>query len=211
MGLNHSILLPYMQTLAGINPPLEGRCIVMGNDSHHISQQECQLLRQKVGFVLQGGALLSVLNGIENLKLAARYHQIGDEKKIQQKALLLLSEIPHEADNNILPAYMTELQRRLLAITRALMLDPQLLFVDSPFDGLGHHDRTIIARYLSDIGKNRNITLVIGSDDLYFTHSLADQIIFCDNDEALVFDSWKNFYQCKREAIALLFEHEHIK
>lgn len=211
IGSQHSISSSYMHMLAGIEPPESGKIDLLGNNSIDLSLQERQLLRQKVGFVMQGGPLLSVLNGIENLKLAARYHQIDDEQGIQHKVDLLLADIPDEFDHKILPAFMSKLQRRLLAIARPLMLDPQILFLDNPFEGLGHHDKVIVSRYIATLAKQNQIMLVINSDDLYFAHSHANLIIYCDYDEAKVFDNWQDFYHSKRETIALLFENEHIQ
>ena len=208
MGLNHQTAQPYLQLLAGIETPVSGEVLVLGNDCQTISPQQLRELRRKVGFVLQGGPLLSVLNGFENLMLPARYHQLGSESERQEKAALLISEFPHQANYRILPAYMSKLERRLLAIARPLMLDPEVLFIDSPFDGLDQHDRVIIARYISNIANHHPITLVICSDDLYFAHSLASQIIFCDLEKTFVFDNWQSFYECKHETIALLFKHQ---
>ena len=209
-GSQYSISLPYLQLLAALQPPESGRLTILGNDSGSISSTQRLQLRQQTGFVLQGGPLLSVISGFENLMLAARYHQRGEESELRQKAEGLLSEFPLKANYQQLPAYMNKLQRRLLAIARPLMLDPLLLFIDSPFDGLDHHDRVIVARYLTNIAHNHQLTLIVCSDDLYFAHSLADQIIFCDSDESLVFDSWQGFQQSKRESIALLFNQVHI-
>ena len=210
MGLDHSVTLPYLRMLAGIEPPVSGQISILGTDYSASSQQQQQLLRQKIGFVMEGGPLMSALNGTENLLLAARYHQLGEEKELQDKAKNIISEFPHQADYRVLPAYMSILQRRLLAIARPLMLDPQVLFIDNPFDGLDQHNRIIVARYISNLANQRKITLIVSSDDLYFAHSLADRIIFCDHDEAVVFDSWQQFFQSERENIALLFKHEHI-
>ncbi len=211
VGLQHSITLPYMHMLAGIEIAGSGQVTLLGNNCLDMTSTQKQLLRQQVGFVMQGGPLLSVLNGVENLKLAAHYHQTGDEQFIQQKAELLLADMPEEFDNLLLPTYMTKLQRRLLAIARPLMLNLQILFLDNPFEGLGHHDKVVVSRYISNLAKNSSITLVINSDDLYFAHSHANQIIFCDYDETIVFNSWQDFYDSKRETIALLFENDHIK
>jgi ABC-type multidrug transport system ATPase subunit len=210
MGLDHSVTLPYLRMLAGVEPPISGQIHILGTDYSASTQPQRQLMRQKIGFVMEGGPLMSALNGVENLLLAARYHQLGQEKELQEKAKNIIAEFPHQADYRDLPAYMSILQRRLLAIARPLMLDPQVLFIDNPFDGLDQHKRIIVARYISNLANQRKITLVVSSDDLYFAHSLAHRIIFCDHDEAVVFDNWQAFYQSERESIALLFKHEHI-
>ncbi len=210
VALRHSTALAYLHTLSAIEPPEEGKIFLVGNDCSDLSFQEQLQLRLQVGFMMRGGPLLSVINGIENLKLAARYHQVGDEQEIQQKADLLLAEMPTDFDHQLLPSFMNNLQRRLLAIARPLMLEPEILFLDKPFEGLGHQDKLIVSKYLSNLSKNKAITLIINSDDLAFAHSLANQIIFCDQEVAMVYDNWQEFYNSQRETVTLLFENEKI-
>lgn len=211
MGLQNSILVKYMKILAGIKPPGAGEIQVSGDNSSFCSPQEKVDLRLKFGFVLHGGPLLSVLNGIENLKLAARYHQLGSEIEIREKAEKFYSEWPFEANHRLLPAYMSKIHQRCLAIARPLMLDPQVVFIDSPFEGLDHQDRFIVADYLSNIVKHKHITVIVCNVGIYFANQHADQILFCDNQETLVFDNWRSFYECQQKNIELLFKHEHIK
>lgn len=209
IGPEYSVTSPYMNMLSAIDPPGSGQVSVLGKDSRDLSYQQQQEIRRQIAFVLQGGPLLSVIDGVENLKLAARYHQIDDETAIQQKAQKLLDDLPLQADHHVLPAYMSNLQRRLLAITRPLMLDPQVIFLDDPFNGLGHRDRIITAKYISTLAKYDHITLVICSDDLYFAHSLAQQVIYCDQQQAQAFNHWDEFYLAKREAIEMLSNLDH--
>ena len=210
IGLHPSRCLPYMNMLAAIEAPESGQLCILGHEDYEQLLSSESRLRRKLGFVLQGGPLLSVVNGIENLKLAARYHQIGDEAFIQQRVDALLSEIPEKASHTQLPAYMSRLLRRHLAIARPLMLDPQILFIDNPFEGLTCHDKSVLGRYLANIVRKTRVTLVISSDELIFTRLYADQIIYCDDEEILTFDDWKSFSTCPQTSIVSLFTLQYL-
>lgn len=210
-GLHRSSQLPYMQMLAGLTPPLSGELKLLENEQPPDDGQTQSLLRQKIGFVLQGGPLLSVLNGIENLKLAARYHEVGDEKFIDDKAKELMSKMPHKKDQQSLPAYMSKLLRRHIAIARPLMLDPKVIILDNPFEGLSYYDKSVVAEYMAGIVLNQKVTLILNTDDLFFIRKYADQIIFCDSLDTVVFKDWKSFNQYQSDELALLFEYQNTK
>ena len=199
MGLRHSNMLPYLRLFAGIDPPEFGEVWFLGKHYSDLSVVEKRQLHLQLGFILSGSPLLSVLSGTENLKLAARYHQLGNETQIEEKAKDILAELPYPmADYHLM-------------IARHLILDPKALFIDSPFEGLDYRDKDAIAGYLVHIVKDKNITVVTCNVDLFFANQFADQIIFCDYRETLAFNNWQTFYQSTQANIRLLFEHEHVK
>ena len=204
LGLHHSMIEPYLYVLAGIEPPASGAIKLMDY------QEDPSLVRQKIGFVLQGGPLLSVINGIENLKLAARYHQLGDEQSLDQKAPELLAEIPHKKDHTALPSYMSKLLHRHIAIARPLMLDPEVLILDNPFEGLSYYDKDVVAKFIVKMSIKHHIALIISTDDLSFTQQYADQIFYFEKDRAQAFNNWQDLRQCQSEDLKLLFKYQNM-
>ena len=209
LGLHHSMIEPYLHVLAGIEPPASGTIQLMEYSAPD-EIKEPSLLRQKIGFVLQGGPLLSVINGVENLKLAARYHQLGDEETLDEKAQKLLAEMPHKKDHMALPAYMSKLLRRHIAIARPLMLDPEVLILDNPFEGLSYYDKDVVAKFIVKMTIKLKIALIISTDDLSFTQQYANQIIFFEQDRTQVFNRWQSLSQCQSEDLKLLFKYQNM-
>ena len=193
MGQEHSLCVSYLEMLACLAPPAAGTIAALGEDCARLAPDQQRQQRTRIGFVLRGGPLLSVLNGLENLKLGARYHRCGDEDAIDERARELIRLMPERSGIHRLPAYMNRLQRRLLAISRPLMLQPRILFLDSPFEGLDDHDREQLADFLIAINHRFALALVIHTNELGFARRCAHRILFCDHRQTQVFDDWQGF------------------
>ncbi len=211
VGLKPALVKPYLLMLSGQHQPEQGEVALLGKQSAHYNKSERLLLHKELALVIEGGALLSALSGLDNLKLAARYHKVGTEQQINEKAQALLAKMPYKSQLTSLPAQMNIVLHRQLEIARPLMLDPKVLFIDNPFVGLGYYDAKIIASYISWVNQNIDVTLVIACDDLLYTRQLADKIVFCDANEARVFDGWDSFYECDQQSIDLMFKLQRIK
>jgi ABC-type polar amino acid transport system ATPase subunit len=106
-------------------------------------------------------------------------------------ARMLLSRLDCHADLNLLPAYLTPLERTQLAIARAAIMEPAVLFLEEPYHELEHNEHNIINAFLKEWANNR--ALVISTRNLHFVKQQADQIIFAAAKKILYFDSWEAF------------------
>ena len=78
-----------------------------------------------IAYLYHNSALLSVLNGIDNVKVPALYHQLASTTQIDKEVHRLVGEFEYGANHLILPAFMSPLQRQHLLIVRAIMLNPR--------------------------------------------------------------------------------------
>lgn len=193
LGDHAAVNTDYMRLLAGVDEPCAGEVVLFGHESSQLDEQQRRELRLQIGFIAKGGPLLSVLSGIENLKLPARYHHKGSDADIEQRAQRLLTALEYKADHQVIPAYMTALQRRHLAIARALMLEPEALFIDNPFIGLDYFSRQMIAEYLLSLSKQSGLCVVTSQAGIKFTREHADRIVFIGKHEKLIFNDWASF------------------
>lgn len=193
VGDHIPIMTCYLRMLAGVDAPCSGEVSLPGGDSSTMDAEQRRHLRQLVAFVARGGPLLSVLNGINNVKLPAQYHGLGSAADIEQRTRELIAELEYLADHDVLPAYMTGLQRRHLAIARALILEPKVLFVDDPFEGLDRYARGMIGTYLDFLVQEKGLAVVTSNANLTFVKENADMIIYCGREGMLPFDGWESF------------------
>ncbi len=198
----------YLRALAAVDPALGGRSEILGVDGMDLSTEEWRELRRTAAFVTWAVPLLSVLDGFQNLLLPAQYHQVGSDREIKAEARALLGEMEYDADHGILPAYMSDLQRRLLGIARAMILHPALLFLDEPFHGLDIEARNRVCAYLTGPVRRRGVTLVVACSELPFARRFADRVILVAPEAALSFDSWKAFAGSTEESVRRFLELE---
>ena len=182
LGQRFRTLNIYLQMLAGLTEPDSGLV------EHFVEQKVTPAHSHFPGiaYLDYNSALLSVLNGLENVKLPALYHQLGTRQQIEEQAQELLNELQYDANHTILPAFMP-------------MLKPQVLFIENPFADLELEEAAILGQYLATLVKNKNITLVTSSAHLDFVEHYAEQIIYATVQDFQLFRQWQDFSHYKQQ------------
>ncbi len=128
--------------------------------------------RQAMGYVVQDGGLFPHLTGLDNVRLMARY--LGWEAPRIAQRIAELSELVHLPQDtlNRHPGQLSGGQKQRVALMRALMLDPELLFLDEP---LGALDPLVRADLQDDLAK---IFERLGKSVVMVTHDLAEAAFF---------------------------------
>lgn len=74
--------------------------------------------------------------------------------------------------------------RRILEITRALAMEPQILLLDEPSAGMNQSERKKLAWLLHEIRRS-GVTLLIVAHDLELVRNLADRVVVLDHGEVI--------------------------
>jgi len=139
-----------------------------------ITAENINVLRRRIGYVIQESGLFPHLTAHANVLLMARH--IGTSQEETQNRLLELCELTRFSEQ-LLPRYPLELsggQRQRVGLMRALMLSPELLLLDEP---LGALDPLVRASLQKDL---KQIFTRLGQTVLFVTHDLAEAIYFAD-------------------------------
>ncbi|PYJ30737.1 MAG: ABC transporter ATP-binding protein [Verrucomicrobia bacterium] len=141
-------------------------------DGEPITPDNIDVLRHRIGYVIQEGGLFPHLTSRANVLLMARH--IAKSQKEMQRRLLELCELTRFS-NQLLPRYPVELsggQRQRVSLMRALMLSPELLLLDEPLGALDPLVRASLQKDLKEIFARLRQTV------LFVTHDLAEAIYF---------------------------------
>ena len=190
LGQHINILNACMEMLAGIIEPYSGSI----NYSDDLSKSNSSHNYSAIAYIYHNSTLLSILNGVDNVKAPALYHHIACKNEIDKEADILLAELDYEADHKLLPAFMNTLQKRHLLIVRAIMLKPKVLFIENPFMGLDRKQVRNFGQYLAGLVNEKNITVITSNVNLDFVQSYADQIIYLTSTDTHVFKQREDFF-----------------
>jgi ABC-type polar amino acid transport system ATPase subunit len=205
IGSRSDILSTYLRALGAVDSSRSGELFLFGRPLSVIDRQKWRRLRRRIGFVTRQAPLLSVLNGLENVLLPALYHKLFPRKEAEQRARELIARLHCTANLNLLPAYLSDLERIQLAIARTVILDPVVLFLEEPYHELDVRDHEKINEFLLDWAQQR--TLVMSTRNLHFVRNHATRIVFPGSHSIYYFDSWHQLTESNAEEVEEYLHH----
>jgi phospholipid/cholesterol/gamma-HCH transport system ATP-binding protein len=170
--------------LTGLAPPASGRLWVLGEDLYGLDEAHRISLFQRVGVVVEDGGLITNLKAWENILLPSMYHHGKTAADVEPQVIALFQELyPGEQDlqrlMGKLPDHLTLYEKRLVALVRAFLLDPELMLYDFLVAGV---DRDSAARLLAaterfHAARPGRVSVYLCGDDAASARIKADQTI----------------------------------
>ncbi|MEO0093387.1 MAG: ATP-binding cassette domain-containing protein [candidate division WOR-3 bacterium] len=132
-GTGKTVLL---KIIAGLIKPDAGDVFFDGKSLQKMGPKEISELRRQIGFVFQNSALFDSLNVYKNIGIAIEEHTGWRREKRYDRVHQILEIIGLTGKEKLLPKDLSGGMMKLVAIGRALALDPTYLFYDEPTAGL---------------------------------------------------------------------------
>ena len=163
--------------------PTSGKALIGGAD---VATQAVQV-RQRIGVVPQRPNPDRNLNVIENLLFHAAYFGIPASKS-RPRALALLEQLGIADKASAKVDEMSGGQQQRLMIARALIHEPQVIFLDEPTVGLDPQTRLALWEILRALHAERR-TIVMTTHYMDEADKLCDRIAIVDRGELLELDT----------------------
>lgn len=170
--------------LAGLRRPEAGRILLFGEDLFAHEEKERLALFQRIGMVPAHGGLISNLKAWENLLLPAWYHRGLTAEQAERPVAEIFDQLePGEAGlkqrMGELPGQLSLYERRVVALARAMLMEPDILIYDFIFTGL---ERDAAQRLMKLTGvfhgrKAGRVSLYLCPDDAVSARLAADSTI----------------------------------
>jgi branched-chain amino acid transport system ATP-binding protein len=170
LGPNGAGKTTLLKTIAGLLPAKAGRILFNGRE---VGQSRAHA-RARGGLVLvpEGRQILAGLTVRQNLELSRAAHRL-DEAGYRQRLAEVLDLFPRIAERLGQPGgSLSGGEQQMLAIARALMLDPVLLMLDEPTQGLAP---IMVRQVLAALQRLKGrFAMVLVEQNRVFLESLAD-------------------------------------
>ncbi|MFN4972197.1 MAG: ABC transporter ATP-binding protein [Bacteroidota bacterium] len=173
-GCGKSVLI---RCIIGLVKPDEGSVNLFGNDVYQISERELNLLRLKVGFLFQHGALYDSMNVYENMVFALQRHTKLTPAEMKKRCEEALSSVGLAGTEKVMPADLSGGMRKRIAMARALMMNPQIMLYDEPTSGLDPVTAKEISYLIRELQVTRNISSVVITHDMACAEIATQRII----------------------------------
>lgn len=163
-----------LSVLSGLDQPSSGRISLSGSDITDLTEDQLAPIRNELtGFVFQSFHLIPSLNGLENVMFPAELKKDTDALS-KAKALLERVGLGHRGKN--FPEQLSGGEQQRVAICRALINDPEIIFADEPTGNLDSENSEGIIKLLLDLHSDRQMTLVMATHSRSLA-SRADRVV----------------------------------
>ncbi len=149
---------------AGLDVPSQGIISLMGFKLNVMSEDDRAYIRnQYVGFVFQNFQLLSTLTALENVMVPL---ELRGEKNVAPKAKEWLSRVGLADRMHHYPTQLSGGEQQRVAMARAFITEPKILFADEPTGNLDEENSHHIRDLLFGLNKEQGTTLVLVTHNL---------------------------------------------
>ncbi|ERS15296.1 urea ABC transporter ATP-binding subunit UrtE [Alloalcanivorax xenomutans] len=175
MGRNGVGKTTLLKTIMGLLPSASGEIRFLDQDLRKKAAED--RARAGIGYVPQGREIFPLLTVEENLEtgLQARSDR---QRKIPERIYELfpvLHEMRHRRGGDLSGG-----QQQQLAIGRALALDPKLLILDEPTEGIQPNIVDMIGRVIKTLNREEGLTVLLVEQKLHFARATADRFTILD-------------------------------
>jgi phospholipid/cholesterol/gamma-HCH transport system ATP-binding protein len=173
-GAGKSVLL---NSLIGLRAPAEGSVEVLGVNVFTSSDAARRDLESRWGVLFQNGALFSALTVRENVGAPLVEHTKLPRKLVDEIADLKITMTGLTVmAGDLLPAELSGGMRKRAGLARAIVMDPELLFLDEPTAGLDPISAEAFDSLIRNLSDNLGLTVFMITHDLDSLYAICDRV-----------------------------------
>lgn len=148
-----------LHSIYGFTNIMSGTIIKDGVDITRLTSNQ-KLKRARVAYILQDNSVFPEMTVVENLLMGG--FLLEDQKKAHESVEKVLDKYPRLAERrNQQAGNLSGGERRLLEISRALIMDPDVLLVDEPSIGLEPRFIDSVFEILNELQHNQGKTIIM--------------------------------------------------
>lgn len=189
VGASGSGKTTLMREILALQPIASGSIHILGKEILHVSSKELLEVQKHWGVLFQENALFSSLTVLENVMFPLREKSKLDEEIIKELALQKILLVGLELDSvNKYPSELSGGMKKRAALARAIVLDPEILFLDEPTTGLDPDNAAELDELILKLQSMMGFTIVIITHDLDTLWRVTDRVAFLDDGKILYVD-----------------------
>lgn len=169
-----------MHAISGLDKPQKGQVIIDGQDILQLKPKYVDEFRaKKIGFIFQSFFVQGNESVIDNVSLPLEIARVPRKKRAHRinaalKAVDLYDKRKNRAKD------LSGGQKQRLAIARAIVGDPQIIFADEPTGNLDSETGAKVEELLFDYNKQKGVTLIVVTHDADLAKKCDYQVIIKD-------------------------------
>lgn len=170
-----------LKSMIGLMPVDSGDIIFDGVSLRVATAEQIYDIRKNIGFVFQGTALFDSMNVEENIALPINEHTSASSRECKNRVSEILEIVGMPGKECLFPQALSGGMKRLVAVGRALALDPKYLFYDEPTTGLDPKMTDNVVNLIMSLKKNYAKSGIVVTHDLATAQAVGDEIYMLKN------------------------------
>jgi phospholipid/cholesterol/gamma-HCH transport system ATP-binding protein len=173
-GHGKSVLLKHV---AGLMRPDRGRVIIDDQDIGRLRGGKLAALRDRLGFLFQGGALFDSMTVFENVAFPLREKTRWGEEEVKGRAMRELEHVGLSGSEGKYPSQISGGMVKRAALARALVTEPEIMLFDEPTTGLDPVIGLSILKLIDSCHSRLSFTGIIVTHMIPTAFQIVDKVV----------------------------------
>ncbi len=175
-----------LRAMLMLDPPQFGSIRIFDREVTTASPVGLLEIQRRWGVLFQQNALFSSLTVLENTAFPLQEHTSLDEQTIRDIALLKIMMAGLPVDSSVkYPAELSGGMQKRAGLARAIVMDPELLFLDEPTTGLDPKNVAAFDALILKLQSTMGLTTVIISHDIASLERVTNRVAFLGEGKVL--------------------------
>ena len=189
IGLSGAGKSTILRLIDGLLLPSEGHVFVRDQDICHVSEDQRNVIRQKISLSFQFSALLDSLSVGDNVALPLREHTRLTHAEIHRTVMDALDSVGLANAYDALPGELSGGMLKRAGFARAIVTRPELVLYDEPTTGLDPIVTNLITDTILRLRDKLAGTAVVISHDLDSIFAMADYVAMLFEGAIIAYDT----------------------
>lgn len=177
-----------MKTMIYLKEPSAGKVEMLGRDLWSLDEADRQEMKLACSVMFQFGALYTSMNVLENIYILLKEYSGMSERSMREIAMFWLQKVG--LSENVALQYPSELSggmKKRVAMARALVLSPKILFLDEPNSGLDPSSARAFDELVVELRDTLGVTVVMVTHDIDSICTILDRFLILQ-DKKIAFE-----------------------
>lgn len=166
----------FLKHVVGLMKPDRGRVIVDGMDMSTLRGRDLTSLRDRLGFLFQGGALFDSMTVFENVAFPLKEKTKLNDELIRERVFNELEHVGLSGSEYKYPSQISGGMVKRAALARALIMDPEIMLFDEPTTGLDPVIGAAILNLIDSCHKRLSFTGIIVTHEIPKVFDIVDRV-----------------------------------
>ncbi|MBK8982345.1 MAG: ATP-binding cassette domain-containing protein [Ignavibacteria bacterium] len=202
-GTGKSVIL---QCIIGLLYPTSGTIEVFDTEFINLPETEKNLIRRRIGFLFQSGALYDSMTVRQNLEFPVRRQPDFKNHDLSEKVNEVLENVSLAESIDKMPSELSGGMKKRISLARTLMLDPEIILYDEPTTGLDPVTSNEISHLILEMQEKLNVTSLIVTHDIPCAKLVANRILVLKDGTIAAEGSYEELKNSEDEFVRTFFE-----